>query len=50
MTVPAGAFVDTIARVRAAALARRDAPHLTGVLVTAAGKSCAWSPPTLPAA
>ena len=38
MTVPAGAFVDTIARVARAASRDETRPHLTGVLVTATGK------------
>jgi DNA polymerase III subunit beta len=37
MTVPAGAFVDTIARVARAASRDETRPHLTGVLVTATG-------------
>jgi DNA polymerase-3 subunit beta len=37
MTVPAGAFVDTIARVARAASRDETRPHLTGVLVTASG-------------
>ena len=37
MTVPAGAFVDTIARVARAASRDETRPHLTGVLVTANG-------------
>lgn len=35
LTVPAGAFVDTIARVARAASRDETRPHLTGVLVTA---------------
>jgi DNA polymerase-3 subunit beta len=35
MTVPAGAFVDTIGRVARAASRDETRPHLTGVLVTA---------------
>jgi DNA polymerase-3 subunit beta len=38
MTVPAGAFVDTIARVARAASRDETRPHLTGVLVTASGR------------
>jgi DNA polymerase-3 subunit beta len=38
MTVPAGAFVDTIARVARAASRDETRPHLTGVLVTANGR------------
>jgi DNA polymerase-3 subunit beta len=38
MTVPAAAFVDTIARVARAASRDETRPHLTGVLVTATGK------------
>ena len=37
MTVPAAAFVDTIARVARAASRDETRPHLTGVLVTASG-------------
>ncbi len=37
LTVPAGAFVDTIARVARAASRDETRPHLTGVLVTASG-------------
>jgi DNA polymerase-3 subunit beta len=37
MTVPASAFVDTIARVARAASRDETRPHLTGVLVTASG-------------
>jgi DNA polymerase III subunit beta len=37
MTVPAGAFVDTIARVARAASRDETRPHLTGVLVNATG-------------
>jgi DNA polymerase III subunit beta len=37
MNVPAGAFVDTIARVARAASRDETRPHLTGVLVTASG-------------
>lgn len=37
MTVPAGVFVDTIARVARAASRDETRPHLTGVLVTANG-------------
>ena len=37
LTVPAGAFVDTIARVARSASRDETRPHLTGVLVTAAG-------------
>jgi DNA polymerase III subunit beta len=37
MTVPASAFVDTIARVARAASRDETRPHLTGVLVTATG-------------
>jgi DNA polymerase-3 subunit beta len=37
MTVPAAAFVDTIARVARAASRDETRPHLTGVLVTATG-------------
>jgi DNA polymerase-3 subunit beta len=37
MTVPADAFVDTIARVARAASRDETRPHLTGVLVTASG-------------
>ena len=35
--MPAGAFVDTIARVARAASRDETRPHLTGVLVTASG-------------
>jgi DNA polymerase-3 subunit beta len=38
MTVPAAAFVDTIARVARAASRDETRPHLTGVLVTATGR------------
>jgi DNA polymerase-3 subunit beta len=38
MTVPSGAFVDTIARVARAASRDETRPHLTGVLVTASGR------------
>jgi DNA polymerase III subunit beta len=38
MSVPAGAFVDTIARVARAASRDETRPHLTGVLVTARGQ------------
>jgi DNA polymerase III subunit beta len=38
MTVPAAAFVDTIARVARAASRDETRPHLTGVLVTASGQ------------
>jgi DNA polymerase-3 subunit beta len=38
MTVPAGAFVDTINRVARAASRDETRPHLTGVLVTATGR------------
>jgi DNA polymerase III subunit beta len=38
MTVPAEAFVDTIARVARAASRDETRPHLTGVLVTASGQ------------
>ena len=38
MTVPTGAFVDTIARVARAASRDETRPHLTGVLVTASGR------------
>jgi DNA polymerase-3 subunit beta len=38
MTVPAAAFVDTIARVARAASRDETRPHLTGVLVTASGR------------
>jgi DNA polymerase III subunit beta len=38
MTVPATAFVDTIARVARAASRDETRPHLTGVLVTASGR------------
>ncbi|MBA3263577.1 MAG: DNA polymerase III subunit beta [Thermoleophilaceae bacterium] len=38
MTVPANAFVDTIARVARAASRDETRPHLTGVLVTASGR------------
>jgi DNA polymerase III subunit beta len=38
MTVPASAFVDTIARVARAASRDETRPHLTGVLVTANGR------------
>jgi DNA polymerase III subunit beta len=38
MTVPAGAFVDTIGRVARAASRDETRPHLTGVLVTASGQ------------
>jgi DNA polymerase III subunit beta len=37
LTVPAGAFVDTIGRVARAASRDETRPHLTGVLVTASG-------------
>jgi DNA polymerase III subunit beta len=37
LTVPAGAFVDTIGRVARAASRDETRPHLTGVLVTAEG-------------
>ena len=37
ITVPAAAFVDTIARVARAASRDETRPHLTGVLVTASG-------------
>src|SRR3954464_13086165 len=37
LTVPAAAFVDTIARVARAASRDETRPHLTGVLVTASG-------------
>ncbi len=37
LTVPAGAFVDTIARVARSASRDETRPHLTGVLVTASG-------------
>ena len=37
LTVPAGAFVDTIARVARAASRDETRPHLTGVLVTGSG-------------
>jgi DNA polymerase III subunit beta len=37
LTVPAGAFVDTIGRVARAASRDETRPHLTGVLVTAGG-------------
>jgi DNA polymerase-3 subunit beta len=37
LIVPAGAFVDTIARVARAASRDETRPHLTGVLVTASG-------------
>ena len=37
LTVPADAFVDTIARVARAASRDETRPHLTGVLVTASG-------------
>jgi DNA polymerase-3 subunit beta len=37
LTVPAGAFVDTISRVARAASRDETRPHLTGVLVTAEG-------------
>jgi DNA polymerase-3 subunit beta len=46
LTVPSAAFVDTIARVARAASRDETRPHLTGVLVTASGRSCGWSPPT----
>jgi DNA polymerase-3 subunit beta len=38
MTVPTGAFVETIARVARAASRDETRPHLTGVLVTASGR------------
>jgi DNA polymerase-3 subunit beta len=38
MSVPAAAFVDTIARVARAASRDETRPHLTGVLVTATGR------------
>jgi DNA polymerase-3 subunit beta len=38
MTVPATAFVETIARVARAASRDETRPHLTGVLVTASGR------------
>jgi DNA polymerase-3 subunit beta len=38
MSVPAGAFVDTIGRVARAASRDETRPHLTGVLVTARGQ------------
>jgi DNA polymerase-3 subunit beta len=38
LTVPAAAFVDTIARVARAASRDETRPHLTGVLVTATGR------------
>lgn len=38
MTVPTGAFVDTIDRVARAASRDETRPHLTGVLVTATGR------------
>jgi DNA polymerase III subunit beta len=38
LTVPAGAFVDTISRVARAASRDETRPHLTGVLVTASGR------------
>jgi DNA polymerase III subunit beta len=38
LTVPAAAFVDTIARVARAASRDETRPHLTGVLVTASGR------------
>jgi DNA polymerase III subunit beta len=38
LSVPAGAFVDTIARVARAASRDETRPHLTGVLVTASGR------------
>src|ERR671922_505443 len=38
LTVPAAAFVDTIARVAPAASRDETRPHLTGVLVTASGR------------
>jgi DNA polymerase-3 subunit beta len=38
MSVPAGAFVDTIGRVARAASRDETRPHLTGVLVTAKGR------------
>jgi DNA polymerase III subunit beta len=38
LRVPAGAFVDTIARVARAASRDETRPHLTGVLVTASGR------------
>jgi DNA polymerase-3 subunit beta len=38
LTVPAGAFVDTIARVARAASRDETRPHLTGVLVSASEK------------
>jgi DNA polymerase-3 subunit beta len=38
LTVPTGAFVDTIGRVARAASRDETRPHLTGVLVTAAGR------------
>jgi DNA polymerase-3 subunit beta len=38
LTVPAAAFVDTIARVARAASRDESRPHLTGVLVTASGR------------
>jgi DNA polymerase-3 subunit beta len=37
LTVPTGAFVDTISRVARAASRDETRPHLTGVLVTASG-------------
>ena len=46
LTVPAAAFVDTIARVARAASRDETRPHLTGVLVSASGRSCGWSRPT----
>ena len=46
LSVPAAAFVDTIARVARAASRDETRPHLTGVLVTASGTSCGWSRPT----
>jgi DNA polymerase III subunit beta len=39
MTVPAQAFVDTIGRVARAASRDETRPHLTGVLVSASGRS-----------
>ena len=41
LSVPAAAFVETIARVARAASRDETRPHLTGVLVTASGKRAA---------